>query len=120
MKMCQLDGAPALDPSFKEIFDSAVDRAMLVLGESGRQATIYHIEKTFGIKRSMWRKKPEKFAEALEILFGPGAKILLKAIAKELYSNLGLNFEEEHKTFNFAHLIHKAERYARIGGGEFD
>jgi len=36
-----------LDPPFKEPFNSAVEKAMLLLGESGKQATYYHLEKTF-------------------------------------------------------------------------
>ncbi|MDI6904775.1 MAG: hypothetical protein QMD13_04715 [Candidatus Bathyarchaeia archaeon] len=100
-----------MDPSFKELFDLAVDRAMLALGESGRQATYYHIEKTFGIKRKQWHKEPENFAEALEKIFGPGAQLLFKAITKELYSNLGLKLEEEKRS-HFTYVVRKAEHYA--------
>jgi len=100
-----------LDPPFKELFDLAVDRTMLALGESGRQATYYHIEKTFGLKRRQWHKKPENFAEALERIFGPGAQLLLKTIAKQLYSNLGLKLEEEKRS-HFTYVVRKAEHYA--------
>jgi hypothetical protein len=108
------------DSPFKELFSSAVDRAMLLLGETGRQATYYHLEKAFGIKRNMWHKNPQRFADALEKIFGLGAQLILKAIVKELYSNIGLKYEEAKK-FRFAHFIHRAERYASTwGGGEFD
>jgi len=109
----------SLDPPFKETFHSAVEKAMLLLGESGKQATYYHIEKTFKLKRNMWHKNPEDFAEAVEQIFGPGSQLLLKAITKELYADLGLKLQETKQT-SFAHLVRKAERYTRGGGGEFD
>ena len=108
----------SLDPPFKETFQSAVDRAMLLLGESGRQAAYYRIEKTFRLKRNMWYKNPEDFAEAVEQIFGSGAPLLLKVIIKELYTDLGLKLQETKQT-SFAHLVRKAERYTR-GGEEFD
>lgn len=70
---------------------------MLLLGESGRQAIYYHIEKISGIKRSAWHKNPEAFAEALQQIFGFGAQFLLKAVAKELCHGAGLKFEENGK-----------------------
>jgi PleD family two-component response regulator len=58
----------------------------------------------------------EEFAEAVEQIFGSGAQLLLKAIAKELYLNLGLEFDESKK-FNFAKLVREAERYFLTAGG---
>ena len=94
-----------LNMKFEELFNSAVDKAMLLmLGESGRQATYYHIEKISGLERNKWHNNLEKFTQAVEQIFGPGAQLLLKAIAKELYSSLGLKFEEGKK-FNFQDLF---------------
>jgi len=105
-----------LNPKFEELFDSAVDKAMLLLGESGRQASCYHLEKTFGIKRDMWHKNPEGFAGAVEQIFGrPGSQLLLKAIIKEFYTDLGLKLQEP-KEFSFAYFIREAKRYAHVGG----
>ena len=83
---------------------------MLLLGESGKQATYYHIEKTFGIKRNKWHKNPEEFAKAVEQIFGhPGSQLLLKAMAKELYSSLSLKFEEK-EAIHFTYLVRKAQK----------
>jgi hypothetical protein len=35
---------PSFRPPFKETFNSAVEKAMLLLGESGKQATYYHLK----------------------------------------------------------------------------
>ena len=99
----------SLDPPFKESFNSAVEKAMLLLGQSGKQATYYHIEKTFKLKRNTWHKNPEDFAEALEQIFGPGSQLLLKAITKELYTDLGLKFEESGE-LHFTYLVRKAQK----------
>jgi len=98
-----------LDPPFKETFNSAVEKAMLLLGQSGKQATYYHLEKTFGIKRNKWHSDVEKFAEAVEQIFGAGAQLLLKAMAKELCSSLGLKFEESGE-LHFTYLVRKAQK----------
>ena len=108
-----------LDPPFKETFNSAVERAMLLLGESGKQATCYHLEKTFRLKRDAWHKNPEAFAEAVEQMFGSGSQLLLKAVVKELYTTLGLKFQESNQ-FSFVHLVRQAQRYSGGGGEEFN
>jgi hypothetical protein len=108
-----------IDPSFEELFYSAVDKAMLLLGESGRQAAFYHIEKTFGLRKECWHMKPEKFAEAVEAIFGPGAQLLLRAIVRELYSSIGLKYNEQ-KDFRFVQLLRKAKRHTSQWGGEFN
>jgi hypothetical protein len=88
---------------------------MLLLGESGKQATCYHLEKTFRLKRDAWHKNPEAFAEAVEQMFGSGSQLLLKAVVKELYTNLGLKFQESNQ-FSFVHLVRQAQRYSGGGG----
>ena len=100
----------ALNRRFEEIFDLAVDKAMLLLGESGKQAIYYHLEEILGLERGSWHNHVEEFAEAVEQIFGrPGAQLLLKAIAKELYLNLGLRIDEK-KEINFSYLVRKVKR----------
>lgn len=101
----------ASNPTFEELFQSAVDRAMLLLGNSGRQAIYYHLENILGLEKNKWHSHAEEFAEAVEQIFGrPGAKILLKVIAKELYSNLGLKYDETTEP-SFSYVVRKAKRY---------
>jgi hypothetical protein len=40
----------ALNRRFEELFDLAVDKAMLLLGESGKQAIYYHLEEILGLE----------------------------------------------------------------------
>lgn len=101
----------ASNRTFEELFQSAIDRAMLLLGKSGRQAIYYHLEKILGLERDKWHNHAEEIAEAIEQIFGrPGAKILLKVIAKELYSSLGLKYDETTEP-SFSHVVRNAKRH---------
>jgi len=100
----------SLNRKFEELFDLAVDKAMALLGDSGKHATYYYLKKILGLEKSKWHNHVKEFAKALEQIFGPGAKFLLKAIVKELYSNLGLEFNESKK-FNFAKLVHETKHH---------
>ena len=79
---------------FALIVLQAVDRGFLILGETVREATYYHLEKGQQIKREEIPERLEAFHEALEGLLGEGGKIVERLIAKALYDSLGLNFEE--------------------------
>jgi hypothetical protein len=81
--------------NFDELFMDAVDEALKVLSESGRQMLFFHLEKSYSIKRHEISQKPEAFAAGLEKIFGAGALVLEKLIIKNLYSQLGLKFEDK-------------------------
>ncbi len=106
------------DPSFRKAFSLAADKAMLLLGDSGRRAVYYHVEKSFGLRRGEWHEKPELFEEVLRRIFGVGAELLFRAIAFELYSNLGLEFDLKGK-IDFSYIIRQAERRAKKGRKPF-
>jgi len=80
---------------FDKFFIEAVDEGLNSLGESGRQMIFFHLENSYSSKKHDIPRKPEAFAAALEEIFGEGALILEKLIAKSLYSKLGLNYEEK-------------------------
>jgi hypothetical protein len=73
----------------------AVDEALKVLSESGRQMLFFHLEKSYSIKRHEIPEKPEAFAAGLKKIFGAGSLVLEKLIVKNLYSQLGLKFEDK-------------------------
>jgi len=59
------------------------------LGESGKQAVYFHLEKRFGIKKCEIAFRVEDFADALEKIFGSGARLLEIQIMKSLYRKIG-------------------------------
>ena len=78
---------------FEEILLEAVDEALSSLGDSPKQAIYFYLEKTFKIKKVEIPNKIDEFANAIENLFGQGAKHLEIQIMKRLYKKVGHNFE---------------------------
>jgi len=87
----------------------AVDYGLLALGENNRTAIYYHLEKSFRLEREKISNNPEEFSQALHSIFGPGAEVIEKFIIKDLYSRLGLNFEEETSS-EFIDCVRRAQK----------
>ena len=79
--------------SFSEILLAAVEESLSSLGNSPKQAILFHLEASFKIKKEHIPENITEFAKALEKIFGPGALYLEKLIVKRLYEKLGLKFE---------------------------
>ena len=78
---------------FNLIMLEAVDEALSFLGESAKRAFYYHLEEKFKIRREEIPIKIDDFAEAIEEIFGMGAKIIEMQIMKVLYKKVGRNFK---------------------------
>ena len=70
------------------------------LGDSSKQAIYYHLEKTFKINRRAIPYKIEEFADAIEKIFGLGAKPIEILIMKCLYKKIGHVIEYNQKLGN--------------------
>ena len=81
------------DDEFNSIMLEAVDEALSFLGESAKRAIYYHLEEKFKIRREEIPIKIDDFAEAIEEIFGMGAKIIEMQIMKSLYKKIGRNFK---------------------------
>jgi hypothetical protein len=92
---------------FKRVLIEAVDNGLLTLGESPRSAIYFHLERNLHLKREEIPEKVEKFLEGLENIFGPGSRVVEKVIVKDLYSRLGLEFEEK-RNFEFQDYVKQA------------
>ena len=79
--------------NFREILLAAVEESLSSLGDSPKQAILFHLEASFKIKKEQIPENITEFAKALEKIFGPGAFYLEKLIVKCLYEKLGLEFE---------------------------
>jgi len=80
--------------NFSEILLAAVEESLSSLGDSPKQAILFHLEVSFKIKKENIPVNLTEFAKALEKIFGPGASYLEKLIVKRLYEKLGLKFED--------------------------
>jgi len=80
---------------FDKTLLEAVDCALLALGESPRKAIYYHLNKSFKLQKEDIPEDTDKFSDALNTIFGPGAEVIEKLIVKNLYNKLNLNFDEK-------------------------
>jgi hypothetical protein len=83
--------------NFSEILLAAVEESLSSLGDSPKQAILFHLEASFNIKKEHIPENITEFAKALEKIFGPGASYLEKLIAKRLYEKLGLESEDAER-----------------------
>lgn len=78
---------------FQSLLLEAIDEGLASLGDSSKLAIYFHLEKTFDIKKYDIPNRIEEFANAIEAIFGQGAKLLQIQIMKNLHKKLGNKFE---------------------------
>lgn len=89
----------------------AVDDGLLAFGESVRHAVYYHIQKSYQVKREEVPDKLEAFHKALKDLFGAGATIIEKLMAKNLCSRLNLKLED-HQNWTIVDYVAHVKKLA--------
>ena len=77
-------------PSFNEILLASIDKALSSLGEDVAAAIYFNIEKTFNIKRWEIPQRISDFSDALEKIFGIGARCLELLVMKNLHAKVGI------------------------------
>jgi hypothetical protein len=83
---------------FAKVLLAAIDEGLSSLGDSPRQAILYHLEASFQLKKNDIPKNLTGFKQALERIFGAGAPYIEKIIAQSFYAKLGLDFQEVQDT----------------------
>ena len=74
----------------------AVDNGLQqILGDSGRQATFFHLQRMYSLTREDIPSNPAVFASGLEKIFGVGASVIEESIVKNLYCKLGIKYEKK-------------------------
>lgn len=79
----------------KTILD-AIEEGLAALGESPKQAILFHLESTFKLRREEIPKNLTEFKKALEKIFGPGTPYVERLILEKLYGKLNLLSRNEH------------------------
>ena len=85
---------------FEEVLLEAIDEGLSLLGESSKHAVYFHLEKTFKMNRLDIPYRIEEFTDAVEKIFGSGAKILEIQIMKCLFKKVGYKFKHYPKQKN--------------------
>jgi hypothetical protein len=76
------------DPSHETNFIGAVGYGLSLLGESGKKAIYYYLEKNYNIKKCNMCAKLENFSNALDRTFGVGSIFIKVLIMKKCYENI--------------------------------
>ena len=93
--------------NFEKLLLKAIDEGLSSLGNSPRQAVYFYLEKRFNVKKREIPYKIEEFVNAIEKIFGLGAKFLEICIIKQLYQDVGQIFEwnEQHTDLIFTEYV---------------
>jgi hypothetical protein len=103
---------------FQKTFLEAVEEGLLTLGNSPKQAILFHLENTFKIKLEEIPKNLAEFQKALEKIFGPGAAYVEKLILKRLYEKFQLEFENlENQQLDLLTSVEDIKRRLLLSGG---
>ncbi len=92
--------SPPRNRIFEKLLLEAVDEALSLLGMSSKHI-YFHLEKDFNINKQDIPHKIEEFENAIEEIFGFGAKVLEIQIMKRLYEKVGpfKHFPSRNLTF---------------------
>jgi len=96
-----------------DVLTVAVERGLCVLGESIAQVIFYHMDKKYSLKKHEILKKPERFVEALQDMFGSGAATIERLIIQSICVTIGLN-PGTLNTLTLSHCIKEAEIAVKI------
>jgi hypothetical protein len=96
---------------FEELLAEAIDEGLSLLGESSKQVVYFHLEETYKMSRKEIPYRIEEFIDAIEEIFGIGAKILEIQIMKCLYKKVGnkIKHYSEQKSFEFTEYVEAAK-----------
>jgi hypothetical protein len=102
------EGNELTQDDFDKILLSAIEEGLCLLGDSSKQAIIFHLETSFRLREENIPSNLTEFKKALEGIFGSGATYLEEVIVKRLHEKLGLRFQETKDT-DFLEYVETAE-----------
>jgi len=79
--------------SFYETLREAIDEAFSSLGEPSKIAIYLYLENTIGIKKQEIPFRIDDFQDALEEIFGPGARLLEILFIKNLHRKMRTTYK---------------------------
>lgn len=95
---------------FDELLLTSIDNAFISLGESVKKSIYFHLEERFSLKRSQIPNQLNKFQEAIEQIFGSGARFLEILIMKNLYINSQVSISMEDNQVCFIDYVKEVKR----------
>ncbi|MCW4045887.1 MAG: hypothetical protein NWE94_10285 [Candidatus Bathyarchaeota archaeon] len=109
------------ETKFEEIMLETVDEVFSSLGHTCKQAIYAQLKETFKIKKREIPIKLEEFANAIEQIFGPGARFIeLKIIEKLHQKTPNFLYIPHIKSLVFADYVTNLRRFFTITHCEFN
>jgi len=94
----------------------AIDEAYSCLGEPVKKSIYFHMENDFHITKKEIPSRIDDFTNALELIFGPGAKHLEVLIMKSLHEKVNCSYKWEGPNWLAPNLTFKEYvELAKIG-----
>jgi hypothetical protein len=94
------------ETEFNKILLEAIDKGLSSIGDSSKQSIYFHLERVFNINRQEIPDKITDFQDALEKIFGLGAKFLEIIIMKRLHEKVGQPVQlQEPADFSFIEYV---------------
>ena len=97
------------EDEFNAILLSALDDALLALGEIVRKTIYECLETRNQVRRDQMLEKLQAFQQGLHELLGEGAVVIEKQAMKNLYHRLRLDFVE-HNNWTLVEYVHDAKK----------
>jgi len=80
---------------FEDVFQDSVEEALSCLGESVKKSIYFHLENSFLLSRQDIPCRVKDFSDALERIFGLGAKHIELLIMEKLYMKVNCSYKWE-------------------------
>ena len=104
-----------IEPEFDALLLEAIDEALSVFGDSIMQAIYFHLERSFNIKKDGIPHRLGAFTQAIESIFGAGAKFIEILIMKKLHEKVdGVMRWNEFEEFGFMEYVAAARRLFKV------
>ncbi len=85
----------------------AIDEALTTIGESVKKSVYFHLETTYQVKRPEIPKEIDRFSDALDKMFGAGARFIEILIIKKFYPKIQVTCDWQGPEFIIPNLSFK-------------
>jgi|SRR4030042_4154171 len=92
--------------NFRELLIEAVDNVFSSLGDSCKQAIYFHLKDRYNISKHEIPYRIEDFADALEKIFGAGAKLIEIEIMRALFTKVQVfSYSPKQEDLSFTNYV---------------
>ena len=98
--------------AFEELVSEAVDECFSSLGDSCKQAIYFHLKGCYNISKKEIPSRIRDFADALEEIFGPGAKLIEIGIMRALYTKVqDFKYSSKQEELSFTNYVETLQNF---------